>query len=362
MSKKNILFISSRSDIGGGPKHLYQLVCNLDYKQYNAFIACPINGEFYSKFLELVGQANMFYIPHRKFQWRDLLKLVYLCKLNKINIIHSHGKGAGVYSRLLKIFCPSIRIIHTFHGIHYKDHGLVYKIFYFFIERFFSLLTHRVICVSDGEKKEVISNNIVINREKVVVIYNGVSVPSQYIHSNIHDKVHFVVVSRFDYQKNTPYLIDVMKAILEKFPSKVFFDVLGEGDDLNLLLGFISNNNLEEDICFHGNVLNVTDFYKKSDFILNTSRWEGLPLSIIEASAYGCVPILTNVVGNRDILEKNPSMGCLFNDVGEIIYFLEKCFDNHDFYKTCRYHAFSCVNDFFNESVMCSSTYQLYHL
>ncbi|HGY7896456.1 TPA: glycosyltransferase, partial [Escherichia coli] len=35
---------------------------------------------------------------------------------------------------------------------------------------------------------------------------------------------------------------------------------------------------------------------------LNTSRWEGLPLSVIEAMARGCIPILTDVVGNTDII------------------------------------------------------------
>src|SRR6185436_10606323 len=40
-----------------------------------------------------------------------------------------------------------------------------------------------------------------------------------------------------------------------------------------------------------------------SDIVVNTSRWEGLSLSVLEAAASGAALVLTDVPGNRDVVD-----------------------------------------------------------
>ena len=48
----------------------------------------------------------------------------------------------------------------------------------------------------------------------------------------------------------------------------------------------------------------LSEIYKISDIILLTSEREGLPMSILEAMYFGCVPIVTNVGGLPDLVDK----------------------------------------------------------
>jgi len=116
MHKIKILHISSRADFGGGPEHLFQLLKSAKNKM-DVFAACPNDFPYYEKYRELLGKDKIIIIPHRKFSPSVFVKLISFITGNGINIVHSHGKGAGIYSRLLYLF-TNIKVVHTFHGLH----------------------------------------------------------------------------------------------------------------------------------------------------------------------------------------------------------------------------------------------------
>jgi len=101
-NKINILFVNLRSGWGGAPKHIDLIIQNL-FSIYNIFVAAPIEEPYGTEWLKKLGTENYFELPYRKFSVLKFLKLRAFIKKNKIQIIHAHGKGAGVYARLLKI-------------------------------------------------------------------------------------------------------------------------------------------------------------------------------------------------------------------------------------------------------------------
>ena len=62
--KNNILFITSRTDMGGGPKHLLQLIENINQEKYNVYLACPKDEPFFSKYREIVPDENFYFLKH----------------------------------------------------------------------------------------------------------------------------------------------------------------------------------------------------------------------------------------------------------------------------------------------------------
>ena len=98
-----VLHITSRSDFGGGPEHLYQQIL-LQKSEINLFVAAPKQYPYFNKFRDITGEKNICRIDDRSFSIFDLIKLKNFVRKNKINLIHSHGKGAGLYSRLLTFF------------------------------------------------------------------------------------------------------------------------------------------------------------------------------------------------------------------------------------------------------------------
>jgi hypothetical protein len=80
-------------------------------------VACPEEPPYYARFVSLVGAGNVYTIPHRQFSVKSVAVLRRAVRDRGIDIIHSHGLGAGLYGRLLACLSgkPSV---HTYHGFH----------------------------------------------------------------------------------------------------------------------------------------------------------------------------------------------------------------------------------------------------
>ena len=112
----NILLITVRADFGGGPRHVHQLIEELP-SDFNIYVAFPQGKPYGNLWQEHPKIKKCINIPYRKFSIKYLFLLRRFIIENNISILHSHGNGAGLYSRILKIIVPQIKVVHTFHGI-----------------------------------------------------------------------------------------------------------------------------------------------------------------------------------------------------------------------------------------------------
>jgi glycosyltransferase involved in cell wall biosynthesis len=105
-------------------------------------------------------------------------------------------------------------------------------------------------------------------------------------------KDRLVHVGRINFQqKRTDLLIPVWKEIMKKHPGWEL-DVVGDGEGLPELKKMAENAGLER-IHFHG-YQDPKPFIRKAKYFLMTSAFEGFPMVLVEAQAYGVVPIAFN--------------------------------------------------------------------
>ena len=300
---KRVLEISVRADLGGGPKHLLDLLtCNKS--DIELFSAIPFGYDYSDKIISKSKAA--INIPHRNFSILSFIKIVLFCKKYKVKTVHSHGRGAGYYSRLLKLF--GFKVIHTLHGVHVED-GIVNKV-KVTIDQLLTPFTDLFICVSNGEKKKALDYQVV-NPVRVKVIFNGVlsQEPTQF-KSNIPQ---VAMLGRLSHPKGYDLLISAIEDFCLKSPEIEFqINIAGDGEEKEKLTTTLSKTKYtKEKINFIGKTTQPIEFLKGHTHFLSFSRFEGMPISVLEAMSIGLPCMVSDVVGNNDII--NNDNGYLFN-------------------------------------------------
>ena len=294
----SILFLTLRADFGGGPEHLWQLLRRLP-DGVRARVACPRDYPYYERYCEHLGRENVFVLPHRKFRLSALWRLRAFCRKRGVAVLHSHGKGAGVYSRLLA-FLTGLPCAHTFHGVHTAQYGPAKKRLYRLYERGMALFTDAGIAVSEGERRQILAQGLFPDN-KLRLIENGVNIPAEVTPPAAAAPCTVVSMSRFDYQKNSEFLIDILESLRRSGRLADFRIVaVGDGKGRSGLEALAQERGLADSLYCAGASPNPNVFFAGALCCLSTSRWEGMPLAVLEAMAHGLPAVVTDVVGNRD--------------------------------------------------------------
>lgn len=352
-----ILLLTLRADHGGGPYHVDLLINNIS-SNFELFVACPNDDPYHYKWKKNKKVQRICELPHRKFTLKKFFELYRFIKRNQISIVHSHGKGAGIYSRLLKLLNPKLKVINTLHGFHIQEYGVIKKNIYIYIEKFLTLLTDKFINVSNGEK-EICLDFKIFKSKQSVVIYNGIKeiglVENAKQKLNLEDKIVITTISRFDYQKNMFFGYEIAKKFKDN--KNVVFLWLGDGDDKLVLEKKAMEENVN--IVFTGFTKEIPLYLSATDIYLSTSRWEGLPYALIEAQSLGVAIVATNVVGNNEVIVDNQN-GILFDNADEAYEAINKLIENNRLYKSFSNHAKQNFRDRFEIKIMIDKTERIY--
>lgn len=141
-------------------------------------------------------------------------------------------------------------------------------------------------------------------------VYNGCSplLPTNHINQVRHEisqlkssesTMVFIHVARFSEEKNQKLLINVFNRCYRQNLNLILL-ILGAGYESDE--GKKLKSQACEKIFFLGKKNNVADYLLCSDAFCLTSKYEGLPISLIEALSCGVTPICTAVGGIPDII------------------------------------------------------------
>lgn len=198
----------------------------------------------------------------------------------KPDIVHIHSSFAGFFCRVLHfLFFRSVAVVYCSHGWSFSmSTGSFKKKIYSTIERYLSLCTDRIVCISKFEKGLAIKYGLPEN--KCVVVYNGISrMPPDHVKGGAlgnNDRLKFLFVGRFHHAKGFDLLIPV-------------FDRLKDKADLYVAGGARLNNELDyavpDNIHKLGWLSNeeLQFYYQICDAVIVPSRWEGFGFVAVEA-------------------------------------------------------------------------------
>ncbi len=350
----NLLMISSSSTLGGGTKHMFDLGKKLNY-EFKVFYAIPKNNNFQN----FLSSSNHIFICEREINFVDIINLREFIYANSIDIIHSHGKGAGVLGRILRIFVKK-PLVYTFHGIHLKCHSCLIRLIYKIYEFSLGWIDSVKVLVSKSEKNYAIKNNVYIGN-KSVIINNGV-LNKQIKEYKLFTKqlenlnrTNVISICRFVSQKNIEEILQIAQKL-----TNINFSIIGDGPlwkEINALLKSKKLNN----VYLLGEKKNIFKYLYSADIYLSTSLYEGLPISILEAMSIGIPILASNVTGNCDTIEHGKS-GFLYelHDIEMAKKYLLKLADNESLRIGIGYNAFNRQRKRFSMDLMINKYRNLY--
>lgn len=355
-----ILHITVTAQIGGGPEHIWRLANGLKRKGVAQCIATPDDAPYHARYASLIGEDNIVQLPHRKFTLRAFVRLARFARKKRCTIIHSHGKGAGVYGRLLSLIL-NIPCVHTYHGIHLPQHPL-FKKAYCILEKCFGRITEYGIAVSPGEQSALVELGF-IPKSRSRLIPNGVFVPAKIEARQSRQPFNVAHVSRFDpKQKNSAQVVAIAEILKESNRlDGIHFTMIGDGPERQQIEEHIRALGLASAFTFLGSLGDTRPELQKAHLALSTSRWEGLPLALLEAQSEGLPVVATKVIGNEDAILGDKT-GFLYDidapaEAADAILRLK---DDADLWNAFSQAAYHFVHESFGEQSMIDRTLSVY--
>ena len=145
----HILELLVSTDLGGGPAQVREVVARLPREEFAVTVAGP-GGSAHGVLAE--RGARVVGIGTDRIGRRPFLDVLELIRLDGIDIVHSHGKGAGLYGRLAARRA-GIPAVHTFHGIHAR-YPVGGARAYLMLQRALARITAAIVHVAESQALE----------------------------------------------------------------------------------------------------------------------------------------------------------------------------------------------------------------
>lgn len=180
--------------------------------------------------------------------------------------------------------------------------------------------------------------------KNISVIYNPLTINQTRNSTLLNNNISFTARIVFEH-KGIDYLIEVAKAI----PADWTISIAGQGPEEKRLRDEIKLNNLENKLILLGplNEEGLREHYLNSSLYIMTSRWEGMPLVLAEAMAFGLPILAFSQTGSNEVLE-NGKYGILVQngDIKEIAKQLTLLIENIELRKHYQKLSLQRVEDF----------------
>jgi L-malate glycosyltransferase len=301
-----ILHISSAQYLGGGERHLADLVNALAARGHDAFAALrpasPVIGELAS-----LPAANLTTMPLRNaFDVKSARALERLVKQLEIDIVHAH------MARDYPLASYAVRR-------HRRARLIVTRHVLFPLSRFHKIIlaqAARVIAVSEAVGLHLRSQQIVPER-KISVIRNGIDVARfeharagfdrQQFFPNLPAKALLVgTVGELRPLKGQEEFLRAAAQVAHSAP-KAFFIIAGvdashNGENRRLLERLIGDLELKDRVRLVGWLDDVAPLHGALDVFVSASRAESFGLAIAEAMASRTAVVATATEGAKEII------------------------------------------------------------
>lgn len=233
----------------------------------------------------------------RGFDPSVIIKMRKIIKAYKPDIINTHRYVLPYV--VMAAFRLNINLVHTVHSVAQKEQTNVGKHINKILFRFFDVLP---IALSK-EVQKTIHEVYGLQTKKIPVIFNGIDLSKCIVKKNYNRNKNFSIihVGRFMDVKNHALLIRCFAQFVKLHPD-ARLQLLGDGERREEMVKLAKELDIIDFVEFAGLQSNVYPWLNNADLFILPSKFEGMPMTLIEAMGTGLPIIASDVGGIPDML------------------------------------------------------------
>ncbi|TNJ47044.1 glycosyltransferase [Tamlana fucoidanivorans] len=254
---------------------------------------------------------------------KAVYQTVKILKKEKPDIIHAHSAKGGIIARVASLFYK-VNVLHTPHAYSYlSTNSKIKRKLFLLLESLFSRVNSYLLATSNSEierginevgyhpDKTILFNNSILPMNSNDGEFNDFKLPDEFICS----------VGRPSFQKNIEMMIEVIKRMKLKKPN-IHLVLMGVGEyspNKNAVNQLIEEYELQSNVTLVDWIERekILQIIKQAKLYISTSRYEGLPYSIIESLSLSKACVVTQCDGNKDLVKEGHN-GFLIKDFDEM--------------------------------------------
>ena len=313
---RRIALLTDRFVVGGGAEHIYQIARGMPEVEFGIFAD---GGDDTGRFENLLN-VQLFrggYAPQEVLRYKpDLIHVHHLRPLTRLFLNPLRRYRMPVY--------------FTAHGMHIHQ--------YEFLKGPLNMLKHRLRYQLERYLFHRVDKVVAVSREDCRFIETAYRVRGcEYIPNGIdcrgienitlgktalrrelalpENAWLFLTVARFPFQKGHDVLLEAVARIQQDLRERgvMFVLVGGMGQRFSEIQALAEALGVSDLVRFTGSRDDVYRFMKACDLLLLPSRWEGLPITLLEAAVCRLPMLVSDTYGNREIVTHRHS-GLMFEN------------------------------------------------
>ena len=359
-SSKRIKILQVINSLGsGGAESLLKNIV-LEAKKNNVFnleIATLYSNAIFKEEIKNAGIPVWSLGLTFKYNLMGVIKLIKLIKKRKYNIIHVHLFPADIFAAIASLFLPkNIKWLYSEHNVYNRRRR--FKIFKI-LDNFTYSRYSKIICVSKQVESALFSWMPSI-KGKTKVIPNAVPIP-KLSKSSFFKAYDILFIGRLTRAKGIDILLKAVKILKEKYGKNLKIAIVGGGPLKENLNNLAVELGVNEEVRFLGVRKDIGRLMESSNIFILSSRWEGLPMVVLEAMSRGMSIVATKVGGIAEVIE-NGKEGILISPENPetLAQTIDDLLENEELQKKLRQAAYKKVKEKYSIETYCVNMLDFY--
>lgn len=298
MEKKRIriAMVATNLKLNGISSIIANYISYLDMAKFE--ITLVVGQGVAPRFRNLCNERNVRIIeiaPRKEEPLKFYTQLFKVFIHENFDMVHVHGSNASIGAELFLAKLAGIkgRIAHSHNttSTSMRIHKIMKPIFN--------------ISYTDGLACGELAGKWLFGKRPFTIIPNGVKINnfrfSLDLRNSMRKKLNlngkFVIghIGRFNYQKNHGYILKIFNEIY-KINKNAILLLIGKGPDYEKIKSEISRSPFKSNVMLYGETNNPSSLYMAMDEFLFPSRFEGLPVTLVEAQMSGLPAVISDVI------------------------------------------------------------------